>query len=81
MPLVVHFNGPAKVIYEREWRLPWDETGGLTPIRHLRNSICRSFSAKQRADAEASFARHAVFLDPLFRKVDVPRLSFMCSAL
>jgi hypothetical protein len=26
-PLVVHFNGPAKVIFESQWTLPWDASG------------------------------------------------------
>ena len=32
-PLVVHFNGPAKVSFEAEWRLPLDAIAGLTPVR------------------------------------------------
>ena len=31
-PVVLHYNGPSKVIFEEGWKLPWDPKCGKTPV-------------------------------------------------
>ena len=47
-PLILHFNGPAKVIFEREWTLPWDATSGKTPVLLLIEGLRRGKSQRER---------------------------------
>ena len=68
-PLVLHFNGPAKVIFEREWTLPWDATAGKTPVLHLIEGLRKGRSPAERRDAMRAFDRNATFLDPWLRRV------------
>jgi len=67
-PLAVHFNGPAKVVHDARWRLP--QWGGKPDMpRQLRDALCASLPAAERAAADARFASHVTFLDPTFRRV------------
>uniref|UniRef100_A0A6V2QM61 Uncharacterized protein n=3 Tax=Emiliania huxleyi TaxID=2903 RepID=A0A6V2QM61_EMIHU len=67
-PLAVHFNGPAKVVHDAGWRLP--QWGGKPDMpRQLRDALCASLPAAERAAADARFASHVTFLDPTFRRV------------
>ena len=78
-PVVVHFNGPAKVVFEREWRVPWDATAGRTPVAWLTDTVRSTFGAAAREAAARAFESNVTFLDPLFRRVtDVGPLHFSC---
>ena len=70
-PLVVHFNGPAKVSFEAEWRLPWDATAGLTPVRQLTNALGETLGAAQRAAARDAFRGSVTFLSPTLERLDM----------
>lgn len=69
-PLVLHFNGPAKVIFEKEWGLPWDATAGKTPVRHLVEGIRNGMRQAKRREATERFERNVTFLDPWLRRVE-----------
>ena len=70
-PLILHFNGPAKVIFEREWGLPqWDAAAGKTPVLHLVEGLRKGMSAHQRRAATAAFDRNVTFLDPWLQRTD-----------
>ena len=86
-PLVVHFNGPAKVIFEgsgggpsaRPWRLPWDAEAGRTPVAHMVAGIRGSFDAHTREAAVAAFERNVTFLDTHLQRAEPPGpLRSMC---
>jgi hypothetical protein len=67
-PLVIHFNGPAKVVHETEWGLPaW--AGQQDQPKQLRDAICAALSPAERAVADERFLTHATFLDPTFRRI------------
>ena len=68
-PLVMHFNGPAKVIFEREWGLPWDATAGKTPVLHLVEGLRKKFRAPSRRAAISAFEANTTFLDTWLRRV------------
>lgn len=64
-PLILHFNGPAKVIFEKEWTIPqWDATAGKTPVLHLLEGLRKGKSKHERRAAIAAFDRNVTFLDP-----------------
>ena len=69
-PLILHFNGPAKVIFEREWTLPWDATSGKTPVLLLIEGLRRGKSQRERREATARFEKNVTFLNPWLRRVD-----------
>ena len=68
-PMVVHFNGPAKVIFERDWGLPWDATSGRTPVSSLLMTQRAAFTKAAREAAINNFQTDVTFIDPMFRKV------------
>ena len=80
-PLVIHFNGPAKVSFEAEWRLPWDATAGLTPVRHLTNALGKALGAAQRAAARDAFRDSVTFLSPTLTRLDMGQLNLTCDEL
>ena len=80
-PLVVHFNGPAKVSFEPEWKLPWDATAGLTPVRHLTNALCGALSASERAAARDAFRERVTFLSPTLARLDMGPFNGTCDEL
>mmetsp|Transcript_23898 Transcript_23898/g.59380 ORF Transcript_23898/g.59380 Transcript_23898/m.59380 type:complete len:792 (+) Transcript_23898:26-2401(+) len=81
VPAVVHFNGPAKVVFESEWRLPWDAQAGHTPVHELLQTQAAAFSAAEREAAINRFETDVTFLDPLFRLVpDTAPFRFQCEA-
>lgn len=70
-PLVLHFNGPAKVIFEREWQLSqWDPTDGQTPVLHLIQSIRAAKSVPERRAIARAYERNVTFLDPWLRRTE-----------
>jgi hypothetical protein len=78
-PLVVHFNGPAKVIFEPEWRLSWDATAGKTPVLSLVEGMRTARSEAQRRAATAAFEHNVTFLSPWLAKVEgMGPLRFSC---
>ena len=77
-PLAVHFNGPAKVIFEPTWQLPWNAQGGRTPVASLLSAACDSFDAGAQAAAELSFAERVTVLDATFQRLDAGALNFTC---
>ena len=57
-----------KVVHDAGWRLP--QWGGKPDMpRQLRDALCASLPAAERAAADARFASHVTFLDPTFRRV------------
>ena len=80
-PLVVHFNGPAKVSFEAEWRLPWDATAGLTPVRQLTNALAKTLGAAERAAARDAFRDSVTFLSPTLERLDMGPLNLTCDEL
>ena len=80
-PLVVHFNGPAKVTFEGEWRVPWDATAGLTPVRHLTNALCGTLSRSRRAEARSSFEDRVTFLSPTLARLHMGPFNLTCDEL
>ena len=77
-PLVVHFNGPAKVSYEEEWQLRWDANAGLTPLRHLTNALGRTLGVAKRAAARDAFGYAATFLSPTLARLDMGPFNLTC---
>lgn len=67
-PLILHFNGPAKVVFETRWGLPWDSTAGKTPVLLLIEGMRKTRSSTQRRAATAAFEHNVTFLDPWLRK-------------
>lgn len=79
-PLVIHFNGPAKVVHEPEWGLPTWGSKQDQP-KQLRDSICAALSPAERAAADERFLTHATFLDPTFRRVAGGPLNASCTGV
>ena len=78
-PLVVHFNGPAKVINEPEWGLPWDAKDGKTPVLHLVEGLRRARSLEARRAAASAFETNVTFVDTWLRKTPgIGPLRFTC---
>ena len=78
-PLVLHFNGPAKVIFEPHWGLPWDATAGKTPVLHLVEGLRKAMPPAARRAATAAFERNVTFLDPWLRRAPgIGPLRFTC---
>lgn len=79
-PVVVHFNGPAKVFFENEWRLPWDATAGRTPVHALLETQAAAFTEIERNAAMQRFESDVIFFDHLFRRVPNAPFRFQCEA-
>ena len=77
-PIAVHFNGPAKVVFEPGWQLPWNSGGGRTPVACLLGAACASFGAAAQLAAEDSFQERVTILDATFRRLDAGPLNFTC---
>ena len=78
-PLVVHFNGPAKVVFEAQWELPWDATAGKTPVLQLVEGLRRSRSRAERRAAAMAFETNVTFIDPWLRRAPgIGPLRFGC---
>eukprot|EP00964_Phaeocystis_antarctica_P053218 scaffold31215_cov49-Phaeocystis_antarctica.AAC.2 len=77
-PFAVHFNGPAKVTFETEWRLPWDAQGGRTPVACLLSAACTSFDKATQASAERGFGEQVAILDATFQRLDAGPLNLTC---
>ena len=80
-PLVLHFNGPAKVVFEKAWGLEaqWDATAGKTPVLHLLEGLRRAHDAPSRSAALAAFETNVTFLDTwLQRAPGIGPLGFTC---
>ena len=77
-PIAVHFNGPAKVVFEPGWQLPWNSGGGRTPVACLLSAACASFDAAAQAAAERSFEERVTILDATFQRLDAGPLNFTC---
>ena len=78
-PLVLHFNGPGKVVFEKEWGLPWDATAGKTPVLYVVEGLRAARRRDERRAAAASFERNVTFLDPWLRKQPgIGPLRFTC---
>ena len=67
-PLVLHFNGPAKVEYEKAWGVPALRVAGRFPIFAYVDAARASFAPAARAAAEARFA-DVTFLGPTLRRL------------
>ena len=80
IPVAIHLNGPAKVVFEPSWQLPgWDASSARTPAQRLAEALCARFDGAQRAAAAAAFVERTVFFDSSFRRVEVvPPLNFTC---
>ena len=77
-PIAVNFNGPAKVVFEREWQLPWDTRGGRTPVACLLSAACGSFDQTAQAKAERAFGEQVTVLDATFKRLDAGPLNLTC---
>ena len=71
----------AKVSFEPEWKLPWDATAGLTPVRHLTNALCGALSASERAAARDAFRERVTFLSPTLARLDMGPFNGTCDEL
>ena len=65
---MLHFNGPAKVVFEDKWQLPWDRDAGKTPVLHLVEGMRRPLGASHRRAAIAAFESNVTFLDTKLRR-------------
>ena len=86
LPLVLHYNGPAKVVFEAAWRLdsarhhPWDPQSGKTPVLLHVEGLRRAHSAESRARAAAAFERDVTLVDPWLQRAEgVGPLRYTCA--
>lgn len=80
-PLVLHYNGPAKVIFEREWGLSahWDAQSGKTPVRLHVEGLRSGRAPAERAAAIEAFEQNVTFIDPwLQRASSIGPLRYSC---
>ena len=81
LPVVLHYNGPAKVVFEREWQLNgvWDAQSGKTPVLLHVEGLRAGQPAAARAAATAAFESNVTFIDPwLHRAPSIGPLRFTC---
>ena len=69
-PLVLHYNGPAKVVFESSWGLShlWNPKSGKTPVLLHIEGLRAPHAAAARAEAMAAFEHNVTLVDPLLRK-------------
>ena len=78
-PVVIHFNGPAKVVFESEWQLPWDASAGKTPVLHLVEGLRRAASPAAHRAALSAFETNVTLLDTWLRRAPgIGPLRFTC---
>lgn len=79
-PLILHFNGPAKVVFETQWGMPWDATAGKTPVLHVIEGMRRAASSHAKHAALVGFETNVTFLDTWLRKQPgIGPLRFTCA--
>ena len=80
-PVAMHYNGPAKVVFEAAWGLEqqWDPHSGKTPVLLHLEGLRNGMPPEVRAAAVAAFERNVTFIDPwLQRAPSIGPLRFSC---
>lgn len=76
---MLHYNGPAKVVFEAGWGLPWDTTAGKTPVLHQIEGMRRAAGGPALRAAVDAFDANVTFTDRWLRRArDVGPLRFIC---
>ena len=90
-PLVLHYNGPSKVVFEREWQLSresaarttghpsWDPLSGKTPVLYHLEGLRRARTPAALTAAANAFEANVTLIDPWLRRASsIGPLRYSC---